>query len=120
MTLPSVARVRNKLPIPDSTERWRRKKEHLHIQNRDTRASHDIDVVIRTDEAVVHRGEYHLLPDQSGCSVNVVPPGSYTVTATVDGTDRATATLRVSDCLDGTICIQVAESSVSIHQGLRR
>lgn len=119
MTQLSVAQVRHKLRIPDSTERWRRKKEHLHIQNHDD-TSHDIEVTIRANNTEVHRGEYHLFPDQSGCSVNVVPAGCYTVTATVDDTDRATAQLRVSNHIDETICIDIADSAVSIHQGLQQ
>lgn len=118
MTQLSAAGVRHRLRIRDSTERWRRKKEHLHIQNRDPDTSHDVDVTIRADDDVVHRGEYHLLPAQSGCSVNVVPAGRYTVTASVDDSDRATAELRVSNHIDETICIEVADSAVSIHQGL--
>lgn len=120
MTQLTVPRVRHKLSLTDSSERWRRKKEHLHIQNHDTHTSHDIDVVIRASESVLHHGEYHLLPEQSGCSVGLVPAGEYTVTAIVDGDDRMTADLSVSDHLDGTICIEVTDSSVSIHQGLQQ
>jgi len=119
MTQLSVPRVRHKLPIADRSERWRRKKEDLHIENHDSHNSHDIGVVIRASGSVVHRGDYHLLPDQSGCSVTLVPAGRYTVTATLDDREEATAELRVSDHLDKTICIDVTANSVTIRQGIR-
>lgn len=118
MTQLTVSRVRDKIPVDERAKRWRQKKEDLHLKNLDQHSSHDIDVVIRTDGSVVHRGEYHLLPGQSGCSVNLVPAGRYTVTACVDETDRATTELRVSDHRDRTICIEVEPSSVDVRQGI--
>jgi hypothetical protein len=119
MTQLSMPGVRHRLPIAGRSERWRRKKEDLHIENHDPNTSHDIAVTIRANGSVVHRGDYHLLPDQSGCSVNLVPVGRYTVTATLENKEQATAELRVSDHINETICIDVTENSVSISQGLQ-
>ena len=113
----ATTHLREKVPLADRAERWRRRNEDLHIANRDSERGHDIDVEIRDGDETAHRGRYRLVPDQSGSSVNLLPAGQYAVTATVDGSVRETATVRVSDRPDQTIYIEVADGSVEFPAG---
>lgn len=118
MTKLSVAQMRHKIPVSDSTTRWRQKREDLHIQNHDRNNSHNINITIQDDDSVVHRGDYRLLPDQSGCSIALLSAGQYTVFAAVDETNHATADVHVSDSHTQTIYIKITADSVKIRQGL--
>ena len=106
------------LPLIDSTTRWRLESEDLHIHNHDHASSYDITLDIRDGEATKHHGEYHLLPDQSGSSVNLLPAGEYTVAATVDGQLSKTAVIEVSDEPDQTIVVEIINGNLKITEGL--
>lgn len=110
-------RLRETVSGVTRAERWRRRSEDLHICNRDTDSSHDIEVEIRDGDSIVHRASYRLLPDQAGSSVNLLSAGRYQVTATVDGVARDTAGIRVSDSPKQTIYIEIREESVSVGNG---
>ncbi|MUW14867.1 hypothetical protein GJ633_09475 [Halorubrum sp. CBA1125] len=102
----------------DASTRWRLESEDLHVRNHDPRTDHDVRLTIRRDGDRCHHAEYHLLPAQSGSSVNLLQSGEYTVTAVVDDTERETATVRVSDDPNQTIVVEIINGSVRISEGV--
>jgi hypothetical protein len=110
--------VTEHLPLIDSTTRWRLESEDLHIRNHDHASSYDITLDIIDGEETKHHAEYHLLPDQSGSSVNLLPAGEYTVAATIDGQLSKTAVVEVSDEPDQTIVIEIINGKLKITEGL--
>lgn len=102
----------------DDSTRWRLESEDLHVRNHDRRTEHDVRLEIRRDDELRHRGEYHLLSDQSGSSVNLLEAGEYTVSATVDDAASETATVRVSDDPNETIVVEIINGAVRITEGV--
>ncbi|MFC5133251.1 MULTISPECIES: hypothetical protein [Haloferacaceae] len=102
----------------DDSTRWRLESEDLHVRNHDPETAHDVRLTIRRDDERRHHAEYHLLPDQSGSSVNLLQPGAYAVTAAVDDGETETATVCVSDEPEQTIVVEVINGSVRISEGI--
>ena len=104
------------LPLP--TARTRRGREDLHIRNHDRTSAYDIRVRIEQSGDPRHRGEYHLRPEQSGCSLTLLSPGEYTVTATLPDGPTARAVVAVSDAPDETIFVAIRDGTVSVAEGV--
>ena len=105
--------------LVDSTTRWRLESEDLHIRNHDQTAGYDIQLRIEQDGEVYHDTEYYLLPDQAGCTVNLLQPGEYTVIASIDDTVAKTAVVEVSDDPDQTIFLEISNNELHLSEGVK-
>lgn len=104
--------------LSDSDRHWRLQKEDLHIKNEDTDSEHTIQVSITREGSLSHEAQYHLRPGQSGCSVNLLSDGTYTVKAVLDEQQDAVREVTVSDERSQTIFIEVAEAFIEIYEGV--
>lgn len=112
------SKLTEKFPMPNASTRWRLENEDLHIRNHDQEAEYDVQLRITQDDDVCHEAEYHLLPDQSGSSVNLVDSGQYTVTASIDDSIAKTAVITVSNEPDQTISIEIINGTLRITEGV--
>jgi hypothetical protein len=106
------------IPMVNSSTQWRLESEDLHIRNHDQATKYEITLEIKQDGETQHHAEYHLLPDQSGSSVNLLPAGEYTVVASLDGRVSKTAIVDVSDEPAETIVIEIINGNLKITEGL--
>jgi hypothetical protein len=117
--VPSTADSPEREPTTPSSTRWRLESEDLHIRNRDQETGYDVEVTIRQGEILHYRTEYHLLPGQSGSSVNLLPTGIYDVTVTLNTDETAVGSVRVSDDPDETIAVEIRDGSARVRQGVQ-
>lgn len=108
-----------KFPMLDASTRWRLESEDLHIRNHDQTADYDVQLRIEQGGDVCHSADYHLLPDQSGSSVNLLQSGEYTVTASIDDSVAKTAVVEVSDDPEQTIFIEIINGEIKISEGVQ-
>ena len=93
--------------------RWRRCREDLRVNNRDD-TPRAVTIEVRDGQDLRHSATYELAPGQSGSALTVLTDGEYRVTATVGNDQTDSATVRVSDCPDEAISIEINGGSAGI------
>lgn len=111
--MPSSSR---KLLSTDS-ERWRLAREDLHIRNT-TEAKHDVAIKIYNEGECCHTAHYRLLPDQSGCSVNLLQDGCYKIRAVLDQQYESVGAVTVTSEPEQTAFIRIQNNEIMIEEGV--
>jgi len=114
--LPSI-QLSGSRTVLGSTAAWRRRREDLYVHNDSSGTTHEVRITVRDDDGVCHEETYRLAPGQSGCSLDLLSGGQYTVTATLDDGPEATGTALVGDAQARTIVVELTDGDVTVEQG---
>ncbi|WP_324760815.1 hypothetical protein [Haloarcula montana] len=114
--LPSINVSGSRLLLGSTTE-WRRRREDLSVHNDSSETAHEVRITVRDDGGVCHEETYRLNPGQSGCSLDLLSDGRYTVAVTLENDTETTATVFVGDTPARTIVVRLTDDDVTIEQG---
>ena len=93
--------------------------EDLHVRNFDIERRYTLRIEVRNDETVLQR-EYRLGPGERRSETDRLPPGTYTVVASLDGGRRRVARCTIDDRPSNAALIEVGNGTVSVTDGLYR
>lgn len=93
--------------------------EQLHLRSHDHRWAYDIDVVVRrVDGERAFERRYYLQPGETISEPDVLPPGEYRLTVTLDNDHSEELRCHVDASPGHTAVVEVGNGVLSVTEGL--
>ena len=93
--------------------------ELLHLRSYDHRRGYDLDVEARSvDGGRAVERRYYLQPGEAVSERNVLPPGVYELTVTLDNDEEKRLRCRLDASPDHTAVVEVGNGVISLTRGL--
>jgi hypothetical protein len=93
--------------------------EDIHVRSHDHRWAYDLDIdVQRADGKSVFEKRYYVTPGETVGEVDILPPGEYDITVTVDNDHTAERRCRIDASAAHTAVVEVGNGVLSLTEGL--